>query len=111
MVKEVTRVSYHRLNSEEVYSDAQFRKPPTKTPVRAIATAVVLFVVGTVLLTVGALIACGILVVKEYSTCYALIALGAITFIPGSYHTWIACQVWRGKKGYSFELIPCFVED
>ena len=31
---------------------------------------------------------------------------GVFTFIPGSYHTWILFQSWRGVPGYSYDQIP-----
>mmetsp|Transcript_4582 Transcript_4582/g.12518 ORF Transcript_4582/g.12518 Transcript_4582/m.12518 type:complete len:132 (-) Transcript_4582:263-658(-) len=34
--------------------------------------------------------------------------LGALTFIPGFYHTWIAYNVWRGVPGYNWDSIPRF---
>jgi hypothetical protein len=34
--------------------------------------------------------------------------LGALTFIPGFYHTYIAFNVWRGRPGYSWDSIPRF---
>ena len=32
--------------------------------------------------------------------------IGSITFIPGSYYSFIAYGAWRGYKGYSLSLIP-----
>lgn len=41
----------------------------------------------------------------------SLIILGAITFIPGSYHVVIAFRAWRGDAGYSFDDIPTVFDE
>lgn len=42
----------------------------------------------------------------------SLVVLGALVFIPGSYHLVIAYRAWRGDAGYSFADIPSgFVEN
>lgn len=35
-----------------------------------------------------------------------LFVLGSLTFIPGSYHVYIAFWTWRGAEGYDWSLIP-----
>ena len=42
---------------------------------------------------------------------YELFILGAILFIPGSYHTFIAFMACRRVPGYSFEEVAVFDED
>jgi len=37
-----------------------------------------------------------------------MLVLGALAFIPGSYHVYIAFYAWREAPGYSFEDIPDF---
>jgi len=36
----------------------------------------------------------------------SMIILGSLMFIPGSYHTYIAVQTWRGVPGYHYDDIP-----
>lgn len=43
----------------EVYSSLQFAKPEGKVPWRAIRTAAVLFVIGSILIVVGSLLLAG----------------------------------------------------
>ncbi|XP_062509948.1 transmembrane protein 230-like isoform X2 [Corticium candelabrum] len=54
------KYDYHRLREERTYTDAQFRKPAVKVPVKAIGLAVMLFLVGSVLLILGSLLATGV---------------------------------------------------
>uniref|UniRef100_A0A0L8GL10 Transmembrane protein 230 n=1 Tax=Octopus bimaculoides TaxID=37653 RepID=A0A0L8GL10_OCTBM len=39
---------------------------------------------------------------------WPLLILGALMFIPGSYHVMIAYYAYKGYEGYSFEDIPDF---
>jgi hypothetical protein len=82
-------------------------------PYRAIFTSFALFSVGSALLSVGALICTGHIDAeywwpgegwKELAACF--LALGGVTFIPGSYVTYIAYGAWRGRMGYSYSQIP-----
>ena len=104
-------VRYSRLRtaassqSDSDYRDEQFYEPPPKPPVKAIILAVFLFTIGSVLLTLGGLMAGGVLGETEQGSTPILI-LGAITFIPGFYHVRIAYYAWKGYAGYSFADIP-----
>ena len=82
-------------------------------PYRAIFTAFALFSVGTALLTVGILICTGHIDAdywwpgegwRQQAACF--IGLGAVTFLPGSYVSYIAYGAWRGRPGYSYSHIP-----
>jgi hypothetical protein len=82
-------------------------------PYRAIFTAFLLFAVGSVLLATGILICTGHIDAdywwpgegwKQQATCF--IVLGTVTFLPGSYVTYVAYAAWRGRLGYSFSQIP-----
>ena len=42
---------------------------------------------------------------------YEFFLLGAIMFIPGSYHSFIAAMAFRGAEGYSFDEVAIFDED
>lgn len=82
-------------------------------PYRAIFTAFALFALGTTLLTTGALVCSGHIDAdywwpgqgwKEQAACF--FGLGAVTFIPGSYVSYIAYGAWRGRPGYTYSQIP-----
>ena len=91
------------------YIPGQFRLPERKFPKKAILLAVVLFVVGSAFLIMGSLIFTGFIGSEEGDNRWlSMIILGALTFIPGAYHTNIAYQTWRGTPGYSYADIPDF---
>ena len=104
-------VRYSRLRtttstqSDNDYRDEQFYEPPPKPPIKSILLAMFLFLIGSVLLTLGGLMAAGVLGVTEQGSAPILI-LGAITFVPGFYHVRIAYYAWQGYAGYSFADIP-----
>ena len=87
------------------YRDEQFYEPPPKPPVKSIVLAIFLFLIGSVLLTLGGLMAAGVLGETEQGSTPILI-LGGITFLPGFYHVRIAYYAWKGYAGYSFADIP-----
>ncbi|XP_066910437.1 transmembrane protein 230-like [Clytia hemisphaerica] len=102
-------VRYHRINkNDDGFIDAQFREPPPKIPYKAIGLAIFLFTLGTLLLTIGSLLFTGYFDVKYHDRTYPVIILGALLFIPGSYHVRIAFYAWKGYRGYSFTDIPDF---
>ena len=37
-----------------------------------------------------------------------MLILGALMFVPGSYHSFIAYKAYLGEAGYSFNQIPDF---
>lgn len=90
----------------EVYCPQQFVKPEPKIPVQAIVTASVLFFIGSVLITVGALLVSGHIDPKYSDRTWPVLVLGLITFIPGFYHLRIALWAYFQYPGYSFEDIP-----
>ncbi|XP_078421621.1 transmembrane protein 230b isoform X2 [Cetorhinus maximus] len=54
------KVKYSKLaDSDEGYIDLQFKKLPTKIPYKAIALATILFLIGSLLITIGALLLTG----------------------------------------------------
>ena len=102
---------YSRLRSpvsseDEKYTDEQFKEPPPKFPTRSIIIAIILFLLGLIMLTLGVLLLTGIIESKFWDRCYPLLFLGTIVFIPGAYHVRIAYCAWRGYHGYSFDDIP-----
>lgn len=70
-------------------------------PVKEISLAVFLLLIGSFMLTCGVLIVAGHVEAEKEGAGWGLIALGAITFIPGSYESWLAFSAWRGNKDYS----------
>jgi Ca2+/H+ antiporter len=99
---------YHKLNreSENEFTDKQFEQPPSKIPYKAIGLAVVLFVVGSVLIILSALLLAGHIDTKYSDRTWPLLILGLLMFIPGSYHVHLAYYAWKGTSGYSFDDIP-----
>ncbi|XP_065556369.1 transmembrane protein 230-like [Artemia franciscana] len=90
------------------FTDAQFEKPPTPIPWKAIVFATVLFVAGTISLIVGSLLVSDHIDMKYNDRAWPLIIIGILMFIPGAYHVYIACKAYKGCPGYSFEDIPQF---
>ncbi|XP_058050115.1 transmembrane protein 230 isoform X2 [Ahaetulla prasina] len=55
-----SKVKYSKLAcTDEGYIDLQFKKSPPKVPYKAIALATVLFLIGTLLIIIGALLLAG----------------------------------------------------
>ena len=102
---------YSRLRSpvaseDEKYTDGQFRYPEPQFPTRSIVIAILLFLLGSAMLTLGILLLTGVIESKFWNRCYPLLFLGTIVFIPGAYHLRIAYCAWRGYRGYSYDDIP-----
>lgn len=95
-------------NDDSGFSDSQFEVPPPKIPWKAISLAAFLFIVGTVLLTVGSLIVTGHIDTKYSDRLWPMIVLGGIMFLPGAYHIRIAFYAYKEYPGYSFADIPEF---
>jgi len=82
-------------------------------PYRAVFLAMSLLLVGTTLLTIGSMVVTGHIDAKRWwgpeaaqGQGVGLVALGVVTFLPGSYVTFIAWMAYRGAPGYSFSMIP-----
>ncbi|XP_014780029.1 transmembrane protein 230 isoform X2 [Octopus bimaculoides] len=97
-----------KKNKSDYLLKFQFEKPPPKIPYKAIALATALFAVGTLLITIGALLLTGHISSEYSDRTWPLLILGALMFIPGSYHVMIAYYAYKGYEGYSFEDIPDF---
>ena len=110
------RVRYTKLipvtrhKDETEYSDEQFKEPTPKIPLKSIALALILFLIGSVLLTLAGLMLGGVFGDTTDASATPFLILGAITFIPGFYHVRIAYYAFRGYKGYSFYDIPHYNE-
>ena len=48
---------------------------------------------------------------EGFSTSYEKLLLGLILFIPGSYHSFIACMALRGVQGYNYDNLTTFESD
>ncbi|KAK3805663.1 MAG: hypothetical protein JOS17DRAFT_614801 [Linnemannia elongata] len=89
------------------YTDGQFMAPAPKIPWKSIVLAVVLLVIGVVGLTIGSLLKVGILTSPDWlDKGTPLLILGALCFIPGSYHVGLAYYAYQEYEGYSFSHIP-----
>lgn len=114
----------------------QFKKSPPKVPYKAIALATVLFLIGSLLIVIGALLLAGYfgvtvstfftteknqyvrLVFTELTQMFSLfqdsdrtvpvLIIGLLVFLPGIYHLRIAYYASKGYPGYSYDDIPDF---
>lgn len=79
-----------------------------KVPYKTIIAVFVLFIIGTVFLTIFLV---KMLEDGDIKKHYEFLLLGLITFIPGSYHTLIAFMACRGAKGWSYRDVAVFDDD
>jgi len=98
---------------ERDYDDEQFEDlVPIKAPLKSIVIAVVLFVLGSIMLTLGSLMLAGVIGQRQGSfRATPLMVIGAIIFIPGAYNVRTAYYAWRGHPGFSYADIAGFGED
>ncbi len=102
-----TRLVPIRKDIDETdYRDDQFTEPPPKLPVKSIVLAVLLFLIGSVLLTLAGLMLGGVFGDTPDASATPFLILGLVTFIPGFYHVRIAYYAFRGYSGYSYFDIP-----
>lgn len=100
---------YQRLTQEDDgFVDDQFKSGPKRIPWKAIGYAMLLFAAGTLLLVVGSLLVTGYLDEKYADRTWPVIILGALMFIPGAYHSYVAYYAFKGYEGYSFDDIPTY---
>ncbi|KAL1924606.1 uncharacterized protein VTP21DRAFT_4260 [Calcarisporiella thermophila] len=88
------------------FTDAQFEIPEQPIPWKSIYLAVFLFMIGSLGVTLGALIYVGIIAQSAQDSGLPLLILGSLCFIPGSYYTYIAYYAYKGYEGYDFSQIP-----
>ena len=112
-----SRVRYSKLHAgnpfasiqkkhDDVYSeDLYYTERTEKLPLKSIFIALLLFVIGSFLLTIGGLMIGGI-IGHSSEGAVPLLVLGGITFLPGFYHLRLAFYAWKGYLGYSFSDIP-----
>lgn len=100
---------YSRLAADEDgYIDLQFKKNPPKVPYKAIALAIFLFLIGSLLIIFGALLLSGVIQVEHPDRTIPVIIIGLLVFLPGFYHLRIAYYAAKGYRGYSYDDIPDF---
>ncbi|XP_034025710.1 transmembrane protein 230b [Thalassophryne amazonica] len=103
------RVHYSRLASDDDgYIDLQFKRSPPKVPYKAIALAVFLFLIGSVLIIIGSLLLAGYFGVTHSDRTVPVLIIGILVFLPGFYHLRIAYYAFKGYPGYSYDDIPDF---
>lgn len=104
-----SKVKYAKLSStDDGYIDLQFKKSPPKIPYKAIALATVLFMIGTVLIIIGALLLAGYITKGDTDRAIPVLIIGILVFLPGFYHLRIAYYASKGYRGYSYDDIPDF---
>ncbi|XP_023653080.1 transmembrane protein 230-like [Paramormyrops kingsleyae] len=104
-----SNVKYCRVpDGEDGYIDLQFKKTPPKVPYKAIALAAFLFLIGSLLIVIGALLLAGYIEVTRPQRTVPVLIVGVLVFLPGFYHLRIACYASKGYRGYSFDDIPDF---
>lgn len=108
------KIKYTKLvdisgDTVDTYHDEQFTdSTPAKIPIRSIALATFLFLVGSVLLVLAGLLVGGVFGDTPDASAMPLLIIGALTFIPGFYHVRLAYYAWKGYYGYSFSDIPSY---
>ena len=76
-------------------------------PWKSMMLALLLFGLGTILLTIAGLLYTGQIGNADHDDrLVPLFVLGSLVFIPGFYHVRIAFWIWRGAEGYDWTLIP-----
>ncbi|KAG7499543.1 hypothetical protein JOB18_041167 [Solea senegalensis] len=104
-----SKVKYSRVAADEDgYIDLQFKKSPPKVPYKAIALALFLFLIGSLLIIFGALLLSGTIQVEHPDRTIPVIIIGLLVFLPGFYHLRIAYYAAKGFRGYSYDDIPDF---
>ncbi|XP_075063488.1 transmembrane protein 230 [Mixophyes fleayi] len=103
-----SKVKYSKLSdTDDGYIDLQFKRSPPKIPYKAIALATVLFLIGTLLIVIGALLFTGH-INGGNERAIPILIIGILVFLPGFYHLRIAYYASKGYRGYSYDDIPDF---
>ncbi len=99
-------------SSRDDFQDEQFEdnNTPAKPPVKSIALALFLFVLGSVMLVLGSLLQAGVIGEGLGDRAVPLLVLGSICFIPGAYIVRVAYYAWKGNYGFSYRDIPGYDE-
>ncbi|KAJ3439947.1 hypothetical protein M0813_26484 [Anaeramoeba flamelloides] len=94
---------YQPVNQQKTYE-----KLPPPSLRNAVLLAIVLFLLGSFVITVGILCRLEIYFVGFKDRGIPLILLGSVMFLPGFYETRIAYLSFRGEKGFRYSRIPKF---
>ncbi|XP_003742753.1 transmembrane protein 230 [Galendromus occidentalis] len=98
--------TYRRLRNDDFVPE-QFDMPKhTKVPYKSIFSAVLLFIGGSILLSVAISINLSLLPAAFHESMWGLYTLGGLLFIPGCFYTYIAYQAYYGVPGFSYSDIP-----
>ena len=109
----------------------KFKQKESHIPYKSIITAIILFVLGSIMIIIAALLYTGHINVQvsfkdqnnlkmhkrplqlffseqiKYSDrMWPVFTIGMLMFIPGFYHVRIAYYAWRQYEGYSFDDLP-----
>nr|XP_020737249.1 transmembrane protein 230-like [Odocoileus virginianus texanus] len=104
-----SKVKYSRLSStDEGYIDLQFKRSPPKIPLKAIALATALFLIGAFLIIIGFLLLAGYISKGGPDGPVPVLIIGILVFLPGFYHLCITYYASKGYRGYSYDDIPYF---
>ncbi|XP_070275303.1 transmembrane protein 230-like isoform X2 [Myotis yumanensis] len=102
-----SKVKYSMLSStDDGHMDLKCQESPAKIPYKAIACFALQFLIGAVLLITGWLLLAGYLSEAGPNRAVAILIVGILVLLPGSYHLLIACKAHRGCPGYSYQDLP-----
>lgn len=90
------------------FDDSQFERPKGRVPWKAITFAVFLFVNGSLVIMYSLFKLFDYEDTEAKSRSIALLVLGLLMFIPGSYHVALAYLSYHEYPGYSFDDILDF---
>eukprot|EP00727_Mastigamoeba_balamuthi_P014800 m51a1_g9946 hypothetical protein (105) ;mRNA; r:18389-18703 len=98
------QTAYRRVPSAQAAPRVvHVRRPDVPPPVGAICR-------GVALLVVGALLVLGSLLSHHYGVgndrVVPMAVAGSLLAIPGAYISALAFYAWRGREGYTYDLIP-----
>lgn len=89
------------LANDDVYDPSTGK--PKKRIVKTVTAAIVLFTVGSIMIWLGTK---NLYVDRERAI--AMLVLGSLMFIPGSYASFILFGAWRRWAGYRYEDLPSY---
>ena len=78
---------------------APLQKP--SLPLKSLLLSIFLFTVGVVFLLIGLSVFWN----TSLAESIPFTVLGSLCFIPGAYHVYVFWKVWRGDRGYSYEML------
>ena len=100
-------------DSSNVVGDASTVEPsrgvgvrPKRAIIKTVMAAVILFAVGSVMLWLGSQ---ALFVDRDRGI--AMLVLGSLTFIPGSYATWTLIGAWCRWRNYHYSDLPSYDDD